>query len=112
MKKYRSLWCMSTTNHNILYLVDIPCTSSLNSGNRLWKAQKRLALCGFPAQICPKTSAERASAALHPCFKPIPGATPLQGAALVQNPAQPVRVVDNWTTLGGQRNSQADTLVQ
>jgi RimJ/RimL family protein N-acetyltransferase len=39
MKKYRCLWCMSTTNHNILYFVHIPRIYFPNKGNCLWKAQ-------------------------------------------------------------------------
>jgi hypothetical protein len=38
MKKYRSLWCMSTTNHKILYFPHIRGIFLLNSGLRLWKA--------------------------------------------------------------------------
>jgi hypothetical protein len=47
MKKYRSLWYMSTTNHNILYLADMQGISLLNTGNRLWKAQNSLARRGL-----------------------------------------------------------------
>jgi hypothetical protein len=47
MKKYRSLWCMSTTNHNILYLADIPRTQLLNTAICLWKAQNSLAQRGL-----------------------------------------------------------------
>jgi hypothetical protein len=47
MKKYRSLWCMSTTNHNILYFAVIPGTSLLNTGICLWKAQNSLVWRGL-----------------------------------------------------------------
>jgi hypothetical protein len=47
MKKYRSLWYMSTTNHNILYFPVIPCTLFLNTGICLWKAQNSLARRGL-----------------------------------------------------------------
>jgi hypothetical protein len=40
MKKYRSLLCMSTINHNILYFLFISRIWFANSGNRLWKAQE------------------------------------------------------------------------
>ena len=53
MKKYRSLWCMSTTNHNILYFVAIPSTSLLNTGILLWKAQITLARRGLQGQFAP-----------------------------------------------------------
>jgi hypothetical protein len=47
MKKYRSLWCMSTTNHKILYLPHIPGILLLNSGICLWKAGNPLAARAF-----------------------------------------------------------------
>jgi len=47
MKKYRSLWYKSTTNHNILYFGNIHRISSLNTRNCLWKAQNTLAQRGF-----------------------------------------------------------------
>jgi hypothetical protein len=40
MKKYRSPWGMSTTNHNILCLHYIPGTLLLNTAIRLWKTEK------------------------------------------------------------------------
>jgi hypothetical protein len=42
MKKYRCLWGLSTTNHNILYFVRIPGTRPLNARLCLWKAQTAL----------------------------------------------------------------------
>jgi hypothetical protein len=39
MKKYRSLWYKSTTNHNILYFLSIPGIRSLNTAICLWKAE-------------------------------------------------------------------------
>jgi hypothetical protein len=51
MKKYRSLWCMSTTNHNILYFPAIPGTFLLNTGISLWKAQFTLARRGLAEEF-------------------------------------------------------------
>jgi hypothetical protein len=62
MKKYRSLWYMSTTNHNILYFVDITRIRFLNIAIRLWKAQNSLAPCGFLALNLPQTLCNQASA--------------------------------------------------
>jgi hypothetical protein len=53
MKKYRSLWCMSTTNHNILYFLNIRGIRLVNNGNRLWKAQKAQAWRGVGLPILP-----------------------------------------------------------
>jgi hypothetical protein len=53
MKKYRSLWWMSTGNHNILYLAYIRRIRFLNTGICLWKAQNGLALRGFQGLILP-----------------------------------------------------------
>jgi hypothetical protein len=47
MKKYRCLWCMSTTNHYILYFVNISRTCPLNTVIYLWKACNSLAGSGF-----------------------------------------------------------------
>jgi hypothetical protein len=47
MKKYRSLWYKSTTNHNILYLHHIPGIQSLNTAICLWKAENTLAPRGL-----------------------------------------------------------------
>jgi hypothetical protein len=38
MKKYRSLLCLSTKNHNILCFVTIPGIYLPNKGDCLWKA--------------------------------------------------------------------------
>jgi len=58
MKKYLSLWCMSTKNHNILYFVDISGINFLNKGICLWKAPKPLVGRGFrPVKNCPKSGA-------------------------------------------------------
>ena len=43
MKTYRCPWCVSRTNHNILYFVNISRTSSLNPGLCLWKLRFSLA---------------------------------------------------------------------
>jgi hypothetical protein len=48
MKKYRSLWGMSTRNHNILYFVHIPRINLLNSPLCLWKARNPLQPRAFP----------------------------------------------------------------
>ena len=47
MKTYRCPWCVSRTNHNILYFVHISCTSSLNTAICLWKLRISLARRGF-----------------------------------------------------------------
>jgi len=47
MKKYRCLWYKSTTNHNILYFVRVPGTSSPNAFVSLWKALRALPGAGF-----------------------------------------------------------------
>jgi len=59
MKKYRSLLCMSTTNHNILYFLFISRISLANNGNRLWKAQKPLALRGDEPSNLPQILCNR-----------------------------------------------------
>jgi hypothetical protein len=59
MKKYRSLGYMSTTNHNILYFVDVPRTILLNMGIRLWKARKTLIWRRFLAQFLPQILCNR-----------------------------------------------------
>jgi hypothetical protein len=54
MKKYRSLWYVSTRNHNILYFVCIPRTFLLNTGLCLWKAPKTLFWRAFrPSNFAP-----------------------------------------------------------
>jgi hypothetical protein len=47
MKKYRSLWCVSTTNHNILYFVGILGICPLNPAIYLWKLTKGLVWRGL-----------------------------------------------------------------
>ena len=42
MKKYRCLWYVSTTNHNILYFVGVSRTCSLNTATCLWKVANGL----------------------------------------------------------------------
>jgi hypothetical protein len=54
MKKYRSLWCMSTTNHNILYFACIRRTSMLNTAICLWKAQNGRNERGFRQSKMPQ----------------------------------------------------------
>jgi hypothetical protein len=56
MKKYRSLWYMSTTNHNILYFHHIPGIQPLNSGICLWKVENSLVVRGLQGlKICPES---------------------------------------------------------
>jgi hypothetical protein len=69
MKKYRSLWCMSTTNHNILYLAHIPRTQLLNTAICLWKAQNSLALRGLCGFILLQTGCN--SGAFTPSSQPV-----------------------------------------
>jgi len=47
MKTYRCPWCVSRTNHNILYFVHISRTSSLNTAICLWKLRISLVWRGF-----------------------------------------------------------------
>src|ERR1035438_1998109 len=55
MKKYLSLLCLSTKNHNILCFLDVSGTKVINKGICLWKAPKPLAGRGFPpAKTAPK----------------------------------------------------------
>ena len=49
MKTYRCPWCVSRTNHNILYFVHISRTSPLNTAICLWKLRIGLARRGFAA---------------------------------------------------------------
>jgi hypothetical protein len=73
MKKYRSLWCVSTINHNILYFIVISRTSPLNTVNRLWKVAGGLVSCGFCQSGCTKIGENRASRRLQ---SPIPSVFP------------------------------------
>jgi len=102
MKKYRSLWCMSTTNHNILYFAVIPGTSLLNTAICLWKAQNSLAWRGDhadfasrPVQIRPVCHAlpNLKRSGLIP--KPSPRGDSPQDAKQVQFARAAVGVVDN-----------------
>jgi hypothetical protein len=85
MKKYRSLWCMSTTNHNILYFVRVSSTTAINTAIWLWKAQNRHERRGFGTSMLPQNlmqppAREDPSSPL----KPSPGASRPQGAEVVQ----------------------------
>ncbi len=97
MKKYRSLWCMSTTNHNILYSAFIFGTRFLNTGICLWKPQNSLARRGLglfdfaPIPVHPPVPLGGS----HPFHKASPDRRPEQGAETVQLRAWPVRIVDN-----------------
>ena len=106
MKKYRSLWCMSTTNHNILYFAVIPCTLFLNTGICLWKAQNSLARRGLrrdfasravqigrPPWVVFTQAYPPALSVLIP--KPSPAGGCLQDAKQVQFALATVGVVDN-----------------
>jgi hypothetical protein len=61
MKKYRSLWWMSTRNHNILYFVNIPGIHFPNKGNCLWKAAEVQAGRGMAALNLLEYGAKRPS---------------------------------------------------
>jgi len=90
MKKYRCLWCVSTTNHNILYFLIIFSIRLFNTGIRLWKAQKSLARCGL-LRVCltPKIRATPCwRAGFAPLHKPSPGGGREQGLETVQNGVQ------------------------
>jgi hypothetical protein len=97
MKKYRSLWCMSTTNHNILYLACIPRTCLLNTAICLWKAQDSRSQCGLCGLVLLQTGCTRGAG--RPCSgpmqKPSPRHTGKQGSKTVQSGRIPVRTVDN-----------------
>ncbi len=120
MKKYRSLWCMSTTNHNILYFAVIPGTFLLNTGICLWKAQISLVRRGLLSHFASKVVQASWLAAPSPCQtalhaqsvssqKPSPRRGRPQDAKQVQIARETVGVVDNRThsldDLGGRRGS-------
>jgi hypothetical protein len=96
MKKYRSLLCMSTTNHNILYFLFISRTSFANNGNRLWKAQNPQARRALGRPILPQILCSRGSVPVSGIFqKPSPRRRRAQGAESVHfDPAavQPVEI--------------------
>jgi hypothetical protein len=64
MKKYRDLWGMSTTNHNILYFSHIPEALRPNSCICLWKAQTAPRGAAFRRRFCSKTGANAISEAV------------------------------------------------
>jgi len=86
MKKYRCLWCKSTTNHYILYFVHTFVIHFINKGNSLWKARNRLVRRRFRERLCLQT---RATSALglpaDPFPKPSPRRARVQGAETVQS---------------------------
>ena len=86
MKKYLSLWCMSTKNHNILCFVYVPSIKFANKGICLWKAPKALAGRGFPfVKICPKIGATSGDCGYTaPKPKPSPCRGREQDAEMVQ----------------------------
>jgi hypothetical protein len=65
LKKYRCLWWMSTTNHNILYFLNISGIHFLNKGKCLCKAQNALAGCGFSGCQSAPDPAHALSLPLH-----------------------------------------------
>jgi hypothetical protein len=71
MKKYRCLWYMSTTNHNILYFVAINGINFPNKGNYLWKAPKLPAEDGVQAVEIPPAIASPGSE--NPQRRSLPG---------------------------------------
>jgi|HubBroStandDraft_2_1064218.scaffolds.fasta_scaffold2506769_1 hypothetical protein len=103
MKKYRSLWYKSTTNHNILYFSNISSIQPLNTGILLWKVGNSLVQRGFRGQfltqiLCirgPERRLTLASPAVSGFnLKPSPPGAPTQDAKPVQFALIPVRVVD------------------
>jgi hypothetical protein len=118
MKKYRSLWYVSTRNHNILYFVCVPRTRLLNTATCLWKAQKSLAGRGLSSpKVRPLFDASPVLPVapghpLQPCLSkaPInrrPARTPPQDARTVQIPGAPVLVVEIWCDLAKWRRCGA-----
>jgi len=67
MKKYRSLWYMSTTNHNILYFVDITRIRFLNTAICLWKVQNSLVRGGFSGSKLPQLLCNQVTASTLRC---------------------------------------------
>lgn len=99
MKTYRCPWCVSRTNHNILYFVLISRTSSLNPANCLWKLRFGLAGRGFERsdlhQIRGVGGHSKAPIQpLNPCLNPSPDRAPAQGAEAVHFDRVSVQVVD------------------
>jgi hypothetical protein len=95
MKKYRSLWYMSTTNHNILYFHCDHGIRFINNGNRLWKAWMRQEQSGVGRPILPEMLCGLRSEPIYALIqKPIPQSRRGQGAEMVQLGRPPVRVVD------------------
>ncbi len=94
MKKYRCLWYVSTTNHNILYLVHIQGISLLNSGTCLWKAQNSLARRELGAPVLPRFLCTPAfGSTLGLLYKPGPHHERMQGPNLVHHARSPVQIV-------------------
>jgi len=102
MKKYRSLWGMSTTNHNILYFLCIPRISFANTGNRLWKARKPQKRRGPTAFNFAQNTVHRRLAAVSGLIqKPSPRHGQAQGvkpALLVARLCKMWRFGRNWQT--------------
>ena len=102
MKTYRCPWCVSRTNHNILYFVNISRTSSLNPAICLWKLRISLAGRGFERsnlhRIWGITRARSGpqSNRSNPCLNPSPGQPPAQDAEPVHFACISVQVVDIW----------------
>ncbi len=110
MKNYRCPWCVSRTNHNILYFVHISRTSPLNTAICLWKVAIGLVRRGVARPNLPQNQGKSSSnswqyawqsrptrgptAVPPPPSKPSPGLGPAQGAEPVQIRAPPVRVVE------------------
>ena len=100
MKTYRCPWCVSRTNHNILYFVHISRTCSLNPGLCLWKVRFSLAGCGFERSDFASDLGRRAGPSwapirpLNPCLNRSPGQTSAQGAEPVHFARTSVQVVD------------------
>src|ERR1039457_472071 len=98
MKTYRCPWCVSRTNHNILYFVHISRTSSLNTAICLWKLRFSLAQQGFQRSEFasnPRQCAGRSRTSIS-STNPSPRRTPAQGAEPVHFARGSVQVVDIW----------------
>jgi hypothetical protein len=97
MKTYRSLLCLSTKNHNILYFLNIPGTNFPNKGICLWKASKLQAGRGFGPPNLPQSRCNPpgGSGRLALRFKPSPWRNREQGTETVQFGIETCADVDN-----------------
>ena len=98
---------MSTRNHNILYFVVVSCTSLLNTGICLWKAQNGHVWRGFARSILHRNRS-------RPAKNPVPARFPYHPprVALCRPPHKaqnwcriPPRLCELWTKGGVNRPS-------